>query len=102
VEELHLTNPYLVLAAPPRSGDRAIRRGVGSAAHRNATHASGRFPLIECPVVLSELLTQTELSAAQRAGQIDSSVVVSSSSERCSGRQHNVNASYEARPSLDA
>jgi outer membrane cobalamin receptor len=76
IEELHLTNRYLALAAPTLSPE-IVRSAEASLQQRVGTQRMlvGVFRSWWDNVVLSEILTQAELSAAQRAGQIDSSAV---------------------------
>jgi outer membrane cobalamin receptor len=97
VEELHLTNRYLVLAAPSldpeivRSAEALIQQRIGT-----QRMLLGVFRSWWDNVVFSEKLSQGELSAAQRAGQIDSSVV-DAFQFRNFARVDNygINASYE-------
>jgi outer membrane receptor protein involved in Fe transport len=97
VEELHLTNRYLVLATPTldpeivRSAEALIQQRIGT-----QRMLLGVFRSWWDNVIFSEKLSQAELSAAERAGQIDSSVVTVFQFRNVAHvDNYGVNASYE-------
>ncbi len=96
-EEQHLTNPLLVLAAPNlapeivRSLEASVQQRIG-----RQRMLIGFFRSWWDDVVQSEHLSQAELSAAQRAGEIDSNAVnIYQFRNVARVDNYGVNASYE-------
>jgi outer membrane receptor for ferrienterochelin and colicins len=96
-EELHLANPFQVLAAPTltpeiaRSAEAVIQQSFGS--HRVVI---GVFRTWWENMILRERLSQAELSAGQRAGLLDSSTLTVFQFRNVAEiTNYGVNASYE-------